>query len=241
LAQETTVIVIEVPERVDSRDLLQDIVNRCAALSLRDEAGKVLRVIKPLIQSILDRQGLPLDLAELATQPGRQTGRAVLELPTHIAAETDQRLILFLDEVQRIVDYSDGGQLLRDLIDIYGTRNDVTVMLDGSEERTIAGLYGPPVEIGKLAAPYELAQTIEVSVWREPLRARFDRVNHPVRADALEDLLAFGSGRPYETVLACRHAALTAHRLGSEGSEVTAFEAEMGIDAAKAQLEADHG
>ena len=42
-------------------------------------------------------------------------------------------MALFIDELQRAVDYSDGVSLIRDLLDIYSGNPDVVVLVDGSD------------------------------------------------------------------------------------------------------------
>jgi hypothetical protein len=46
-----------------------------------------------------------------------------------------KRALLFLDELQRVVDYADGENVLCDLVDIYGASTDAVVLVDGSNER----------------------------------------------------------------------------------------------------------
>jgi hypothetical protein len=57
--------------------------------------------------------------------------------------------------------------------------------------------------------------------------------------EALEQLIAFGEGRPYPTMTAARYAALGARKLGS--ATVEAFDVQMAIDEARRHLaEDDH-
>lgn len=221
---------------MDSRDLLQMIIDACAGASLRDEARTLARVTRPFIEAFKEK-GVPLDVGQLGAEPGRQAVRTVLELPRRVAAETGQRVVVFFDELQRVVDYADGDRLLGDLVDLYGAAGDVSLLVDGSDERALGGMLGPPVHFGKLCERVELSPVIDVGTWRTPLTDRFARVGLKVRPDALEELLAFGAARPYETMLACRHAAMAARTLSSD--TVEPFEAQSGIDTAVTQLEAD--
>lgn len=231
------VIHVEVPERVDSRDLLQLIVDRCAGLSLRDEGREATRALRPLIETLL---GVPLDLSELGAEPAAATARAVMGLPRALADETGAQTVLFLDELQRVTDYADGDAILSDLVDLYGGQSAVSVIADGSNERSVDRLMGDPGHIGKLCEIYPLNATISRETWRAPLKQRFEAAELSVTAEGLELLLDFGDERPYPTMLACRHTALTARRLDPDGpADVGPFEVQTGIDAARAQLDAD--
>lgn len=235
--QGARVIRIEVPERVDSRDLLQMMVDGTAGASLHDETQKGFEVLRPILDRILNDQGAPLDLAALAKAPDSTTIRTVVQLPAKLAERTGDWIVLFFDELQRVADYEDGDQFLTDLVDVYAGRTDVSVLVDGSDERTFEDLLGPPVHFGKLCEPVELAHRIDGSIWRPALEARFEEAGCPAHADALELLLSFGDGHPFPTMLASRHAALLARRL--ESGEVSAFEAQNGIDTARKHLDAD--
>ena len=230
-------IIIEVPERNDSRDLLQAIVDKCAGLSLRDEARQAFGALRPWIEKLLRDEGAPLDLSALGAEPDQQTARAILALPQQIAAQAKQRVVLLLDELQRVVDYADGPTILSDLSDLYGGRTEISLIIDGSDERSVEGMLGDPGHIGKLCERYELSPTIQQSTWHDPLRQRFASLGFEIDETSLGRLIDFGAGRPYATMLACRHAALTARRLGID--TINAFDVQAGIDAAVAQLEAD--
>lgn len=135
---------------------------------------------------------------------------------------------MFFDELQRAVDYADGEQLLIDIVDVFSASTGVSVLIDGSEERTLDAMLGPPTHLAKLCDRSQLDPQIPRQVWREPLRERFGRAGQTIAGDALETLLAFGDGRPYETMAAARYAALSARKL--ESDHIGAFEVQMGID-----------
>ncbi len=80
---------------------------------------------------------------------------------------------MFFDELQRVVDYADGEEVLRDLIDIYGASEHAVVLVDGSDERALEGMFGAPVHFGKLVdrlgldpsdPAHELARTVDRTV-----------------------------------------------------------------------------
>src|SRR6266702_2760319 len=83
-------------------------------------------------------------------EAGALPTRTILSLPLDIARQSGGPVVLFLDELQRAVDYADGEHVLGDLVDIYSGATDVVVLVDGSEERVMAGMLEPPVQFGKL-------------------------------------------------------------------------------------------
>ena len=229
------VVRVEVPERTSSADLCQLIVDRCASLGLERVGGRLLRAATPLIEELLRQRGLPLDLSELGPDPAPATRRRVLELPAALA-ERVGRVVFFLDELQRVAEYEDGDELLHDLTDLYAGQAHATVLVDGSGARTFEALLRTPGGIGKLVHRKDLAPTIAVRTWRAGLAERFQQAGHPIDADALERLVAFGEGRPYPTMAAARHAAFAA-RATSGATDM--FCVEDGIAAAEKQLDDD--
>jgi hypothetical protein len=230
------VVKIDVPERSDSGDLLQLIIDVCSRISIADHARKGLRFMRPLIEKILSEQGVPLDLSTL-TDGTALPSRAVLQLPVELARRENRRALVFLDELQRVVTYEDAEQTLGDLIDIYGGSAEAVVLIDGSAERALDGMFGEPVHFGKLADRLELAVSIPADSWREPLTDRFERAGLGIPPEILERLLQWSECRPYATMAAARYAALNARKTGS--AEIDDFDLQMGIDEAKRHLEDD--
>lgn len=229
------VVHVEVPERTTSVDLCQLIVDRCASVGLERVGGKLFGAARPLIEELLKERGIPLDLSALGPDPVPLTRRRVLELPAALA-ERAGRLVFFLDELQRVADYEDGDELLHDLTDLYAGQVGAVVLVDGSSARTFERLVGTPDGLGKLVHRRDLAPTIALRTWREGLAERFRQVGHPIEDDALERLLEFGDGRPYPTMTAARHSALTAR---ATGGPTDMFCVGDGIAAAEKQLDDD--
>ncbi len=234
------IVSLEVPERRDASELLRKMVEACGGTSLRDERRRLLRALRPLIAKTLTEQGLPVDLSELGAEEAISSARTILGLPLAVAGGIERPVVLFLDEIQRIVDYDHHEQLLADLLDLYTGQSHVTVIADGSDERTVQGLLGPPNHLGKLFQRYALAPTIPRMIWEQPLRDRFHAVQMDLTDDALTRILDFGQERPYATMLAAQQTALTAKRLDPVGQpDVGYFEAQSGIDSATKRLLAD--
>lgn len=231
------VIQIEVPERPDSAALLQLIVDRCSRISLAATGRRFLRVSRPLIEEFLRNEGIPLDLSQLTNEPGALPTRTILSLPSKVAEETEKPVVLYLDELQRAVDYADGDETLSDLVDLYSHVTSVVVLVDGSDERALEGMLGAPTHFGKLCGRLALDPRIPNYLWREHLPGRFAQAGLNLQPEALDALIAFGDGRPYATMTASRYAALNARKLGSE--TVNSFEAEDGVAEARRQLEED--
>ena len=236
------VIEVEVPERRDAAALLQAIVHEVHEASLLPAGRRLVRAARPLAEKLLEEHGIPLDLSELGAESGELPMREIVALPAGLAERSGRPVVFFLDELQRAVDYENGAQLLTDLTDLYGGASDVVVLVDGSDERALDGMLGAPIHFGKLCDRQPLAPKIlPLDTWREPLRARFRQARLEIDSDALQRLLDFGAGRPYETMLAARYAALSARKLaeGEELAPVADFEARMGIDEAVRHLRDD--
>ena len=233
------VVEIEVPERPDAAALLQLVIDRCNRISITAAERRLLRATRPLIEKVLDEKGIPLDLGQLGAEPGALPTRTILSLPLEIARQTGRQVVLFLDELQRAVDYADGDQVLGDLVDIYSGATDVVVLVDGSDERVLKGMLEPPVQFGKLCDRLSLSAQIPIYTWREALPERFRQAGLELQPNALEALLSFGGGRPYATMTAARYAALNARKLGT--ASVGMFEAETAIAEAQRHLDDDVG
>jgi Cdc6-like AAA superfamily ATPase len=147
---EVAVVAIEVLERSDSAALLQLIIDRCSRLSHQAQGRRAARIARPLIEKLLSDIGVPLDLGTLASDAALPT-REVFSLPVHLAREADRPVLVFFDELQRAVDYSDGEQLLIDLVDVFSASSGVSVLIDGSAERTLDAMLGPPTHVASCA------------------------------------------------------------------------------------------
>lgn len=231
------VIEVDVPERSDSRALLQLIIDACSRASLAHAGRAALRFARPAIEKLLSEYGVPLDLSALDRDAHELPARTVLALPAELARREGKRALLFLDELQRVVDYADGEIVLRDLIDIYGASNDAVVLVDGSNERALDGMFGRPVHFGKLVDRIELDARIPITSWREPLTERFSRAGVVLEDAPREELLKWSDGRPYATMAAARYTAQSARRTSSDTA--TTFDVQMGIDEAERHLHDD--
>jgi hypothetical protein len=234
---EFLVIELEAPEQSSSEGVCQLIIDRAARLDLQRLSRGLLKTTVPTIQKLLDDQGVPLDLSQFGVAVPDATRRAALELPLAIARQQRRPVVLFIDELQRAVDYADGVGLIHDLLDIYSGNQDVVVLVDGSDDRTIERLMGPPYNLARMAQRVPLPPTIPVDQWRRPLRERFTQAKLAIADDHLDRILEFGEGRPYATMAACLYAALNARRLGS--AAIDAFALEKGLEEARARLDED--
>lgn len=231
------VIEVDVPERPDSRALLQLIIDACSRISLARKGRSALRVARPAIEKLLSEYGVPLDLSVLDREQAELSARAVLSLPAELARREGKRALLFLDELQRVVDYADGDNVLCDLVDIYGGSEDAVVLVDGSNERALNGMFGAPVHFGKLVDRRTLDPQIPLTSWREPLTERFSRAGLLLQEAPREELLQWSEGHPYATMAAARYTARSARNTGSD--TVTEFDVRMGIDEAERHLRDD--
>lgn len=232
-------IKVEVPERrgEPSTDLLQLIIDRSTRPTGAGIAKKALVALKPLIEKRLKDEGIPLDLSSLGADSDL-SARAILSLPAELPTRLGRPVIFYLDELQRLGNYTDGDRVARDLVDLYSGREGVTVLVDGSDDRALEMLERD-VQLDKLCSVFVLGETIPDRIWRQALPERFRMAELDIDEEGLNALIAFGGGRPFPTMLAARQAALSAQKLG-QGKSVGLFEATMGIDEARRQLgEAD--
>lgn len=226
---------VEVPEHRDgAKELLRGIVAACEKVTLRDEAKKLARALRPTLELLLRGVGLSTDFGDFFADPSSLSQRQVLMLPVALARTAQRPVLLFLDELQRVAAHEDGGlKLLADLVDLYSAQRDVVVLVDGSEERLLDELFDE-AQLDKLLRRRELALTIAHVEWRAALPDRFRQAELEIDADSLEKLITFGGGRPFDTMLVCQYAALTASRLGT--GTVTEFDVDGAIVAARKDL-----
>lgn len=231
------VIELEAPEQNTAEGVCQLIIDRTARLDLQRISRGLLSAAVPTIQKLLADRGVPLDLAKFGIGVPDATRRKVLELPLAIARQQKRKVVFFIDELQRAVDYADGKGLVRDLVDLHSASAEVVVLVDGSNERTIERLMGSPYDLARLAQRLELPPTIPADQWRRPLLDRFQRAALPISPDRVQRILDFGEGRPYDTMTGCFYVALTARRL--QNNDVDDFAIGKGLEEARARLDED--
>src|SRR5262249_34504021 len=147
------------------------------------------------------------------------------------------RLLLFMDELQRVADYDDGDAVLADLVDLYAGAADAVVLVDGSEERVLSDLLGRPGGIGKLVDRLVLASRIPAHAWRRPLSDRFAAAGLQIDDGRRDQLIEWARGRPYDTMAVCRYTALAARKTGAV--VIGDFDVQMGKDEAGRRLQDD--
>jgi uncharacterized protein (DUF1778 family) len=236
-AHDFLVIEVEVPEQSSAEGVCQLLIDRAARLDLKRISQGLLKAAVPAVQSLLAQQGIPLDLSELGAAIPDATRRRVLELPLAVARQHGCKVALFLDELQRAVDYSDGVGLIRDLVDIYAGNPDVVLLVDGSNERTIEQLMGAPYSLARLGQRLALAATIPFDQWRAPLQDRFERAALSISGDRIERILEFGEERPYDTMVGCLLVGQNARRMQSD--TIDDFVLSNGLEEARARLKED--
>jgi AAA+ ATPase superfamily predicted ATPase len=162
LAEEgSTVVQVEVPESTDAEALLQLVIDRSRDRGPVAEGRRLFKAAaEPLIEAYLSEQGIPVDLSGLDHRPLPQTMRKILSLPIKLAEEDERAVVLYFDELQRVVDYRDGRELLGELVDLYSGRTDVVLLVDGSNERALEQMMVPPVGFGKLVDRLPLVEEI---------------------------------------------------------------------------------
>lgn len=197
----------------------------------------MLAFLRPTVEDLLQKAGIPVDLRALEGGALKPAYRTILGVPIAVARIRRRRVLVFFDELQRVVDYEDGEQLLGDLMDLYAGSRHAVVLVDGSDERTVGGMLGAPVHFGKLVDRLNLSHTIPATAWRKPLTERFARAGLSLHVKQRDQLIGWGGGRPYETMAVARHTAFAARKLGLD--TVTDFDVQMGIDEARRRLDDD--
>jgi hypothetical protein len=239
-AGRTLIVKVEVPERRAGSvsDLLHGVVAACERVTRPSDQRKVLRAARPALEELLREAGLPLDLRELGADPGPESARQIVALPLAVARKLGRRTIFYLDELQRVAEYADGGDVfVSDLVDFYtaaGASEHVTVLVDGSDERTLE-LLERDLRLGKLVKRLPIGPTISESEWRTGLVDHYRRADLRIDADALDSLVAFGAGRPYPTMLAAQLSGLNARELKTE--VVAAGDVAYAVREARKQLD----
>ena len=226
---------VEVAEhRTDASDLLNAIVAACQQTTLSDETGRIARALRPAFEALLASLGLPIDVRGLFIEPGTLSQRQVLLLPVAVAEADGRPVVLFLDELQRVHQFGDLGlQFLADLIDLYTDHREVVLLVDGSDERLLEELFAR-AQLDKLLDRHDIAPRILTGEWRLALPDRFAKVGLRVTGSALEQLIAFGAERPYETMWICQRAALSAVQSGT--GQLTYFDVDQAVAAAVREL-----
>ncbi len=150
------------------------------------------------------------DAVELAFRPGSAAGdperalRMALELLQRIAGRDGKRLVLFVDELQEIVDgggYGDPDALMRFMRETLHRSDRVTALFAGSLEHMMRDLF-----TSRQRAFYGFGGFIELtpilaSEWREGLEGRFAEDGCGVEADALERIIELGELHPRTIML----------------------------------------
>jgi len=150
------------------------------------------------------------DAVELALRPGRAAGdperslRMALELLQRIAERDGRRLVLFVDELQEIVDgggYGDPDALMRCMRETLHGSDRVTALFAGSLEHMMRELF-----TGRQRAFYGFGGFMELAPilageWREGLERRFAEDGCSVAAGALERVVELGELHPRTIML----------------------------------------
>lgn len=160
------------------------------------------------------------------------------ELPLVLARQRRHKIVLFIDELQRAVDFADGIGLVHDLVDIYSANPDVVLLVDGSDQRTIERLMGSPYGLARLSQRLELSPIIPADQWRGPLLDRFERAGLAISRNHLEQILRFGEGRPYDTMAGCLCVGLNARRVDSD--VIDDFVLTRGLEEARVRVAEDN-
>lgn len=231
----TLTVRVEVPERKDgvSLSLLRAVIDACEQAGHSGERRRLVRAAKPLLEEILREHGLPFDLRELAAEPDRATVRQVISLPLKLAQTIGRPTVFYLDELQRVADYTDGDMFVSDLVDVYAANADVTVLVDGSDERALE-LLDRDLRLGKLCKPFPLGARISATEWKPGIQDHYRLAGLEIDSDALERLIGFGDGRPYPTMLAARNSGLSAREMKSVNVDLAAVE--FGVNETERQL-----
>ena len=150
------------------------------------------------------------DAVELAISPGRAAAdperalRLALELPQRIAERDSKRVILFVDELQEIVDaggYGDPDSLMSFMRETLHSSDRVTALFAGSLEHMMRELF-----TNRRRAFYGFGGFFELTPilageWHDGLMERFRQDNCRAKPDALDRIVELGGLHPRSIML----------------------------------------
>lgn len=190
------------------------------ALANRSAMHKLIEKIREAGAAVLKGAALTLamkaqadlgDAVELALRPGHAARdpehalRLALELPQRIAARDGRRLVLFIDELQEIVDsgpsYGDPDGLMRFMRETLHSSDRVTALFAGSLEHMMRELF-----TNRRRALYGFGGFMDLSPipageWHAGLRDRFAEDGCTVEGQALDRIVELGQLHPRATML----------------------------------------
>lgn len=182
------------------------------------EAGAT--VVKGAALTLATRAQADLgDGVEIAISPGRAAAdperalRLALELPQRIAERDDKRLVLFVDELQEIVDggnYGDPDSVMSFMRETLHASDRVTALFAGSAEHMMRELFTSRRRaLYGFGGFFELTP-ISAGEWRDGLAERFAQDNCVAQPSALERIVELGGLHPRSIMLIAQHTHLAA-------------------------------
>jgi hypothetical protein len=186
------------------------------------------------------------DAVELALNPDlvardpRAALPSALRLLQAIADRDDRPLVLFIDELQEIVngDYGDGQQVLKELREILAGSPRVTCLFAGSVEHLMRDLFTNRQRALYGFGGFHDLSPITTQEWRDGLSARFAEDHIQADPDALERIVTSGRTHPRCTMLVAQQAHVALVEDDSRRLDFTA--AERGYQGAMAAERARH-
>lgn len=227
---------IEVPEGVESlAGMIDEVVRRVHANTTADERRRLLESARDMWGAYLESKGLRRPTDQDAPTPLQ---RELLALPLALAAQKDTPVVVFVDELQRVVEAGEdaSSSVLRDIVDLYSGNPEVRWLVDGSEERVLGELYDGRAQLGKLLVRRSILPTIPADLWRAALPDRFARLELPITKEHLERIIDLGAERPWETMVAAQEVAMAARQYNDD--EVSDLALDDGLTVARQRIEA---
>ncbi len=131
-----------------------------------------------------------------------RTLQDVIEGIYRIAREQSRRIVIVIDEFQRVLDF-DSDEIERQLRSCIQQHRGVAWFFLGSKRHLLRGMFQDPARpLYRLGIHYPL-QVIDKEHWRPFIRHRFEASGIDLRDTQLEEILRISGGHPYYTQHLC--------------------------------------
>jgi len=143
------------------------------------------------------------DAISAAAVPDATSLRTLLERIADKARETRKTVLIFVDELQDLVDWPDGLDVQKTLASImHQPDNPIVFLFAGSKPTILETIFakGQPLHHDCVMCPVPM---IVASAWRAGLRARFAEVGVIISDERVDEILTCTDGHPQDTMRVC--------------------------------------
>lgn len=177
---------------------------RAGAADVKRRGLSALRSTKGQLGDDVDDIAVVGDaLATLFGDPKEASVQNVLEAIDAKARANDQQVVIFIDEVQDLADWSDGEEVqnaIQTVSSRLGSR--LTFIFAGSEKTTVAALFRPEGPLGWVGLRQELPE-ITLDQWKAGLRPRFTKAGLEIDDTQITQAFVVADGHPLRMMSIC--------------------------------------